>query len=63
MPTSKNLVPFYPIPRLRIGSLFTSRLGIQYRVLEAIVRVSVDGFESPSVSVERLKGGELKNFG
>lgn len=48
-----------PLPRLRIGSVFVTRSGIQFRVCETIVVVAPSGGESPSVWVERTKASRL----
>jgi len=51
-------MPFCPLPRLRIGSVMTTRRGIEFRVREAVVMVAESGGESPSVFVERVQDGQ-----
>ena len=56
-PTSPK--PFLcPLPRLTIGSQFTTRRGITFIVREAIVMVAESGGESPSLLIERIQGGQ-----
>jgi hypothetical protein len=50
--------PFCPFPGLRIGSIMTTRRGIEFRVREAVVMVAESGGESPSVYVERIQDGQ-----
>jgi hypothetical protein len=47
-----------PLPRLRIGSQFSTRRGITFVVREAIVMVADSGGESPSLLLERVQGGQ-----
>jgi len=47
-----------PLPTLRIGSVLTTRRGIEFRVREAVVIVAESGGESPSLVVERVHEGQ-----
>jgi hypothetical protein len=46
--------PLCPLPRLRIGSVMTTRRGIEFWVREAVVMVAESGGESPSLLVQRI---------
>jgi hypothetical protein len=47
-----------PLPGLRLGSVLTTRGGVQFVVREAAVMVAEGGGESPSLAVERIRSGK-----
>src|SRR5258708_12618512 len=47
-----------PLPTLKIGSVLTTRRGIEFWVREAVVMVAQSGGESPFVIIDRIHDGQ-----